>query len=62
MCKWQPVDSISKEGMQVKIDFKGAIEGEEFEGGSAKDFVIEIGTNSMIEGFEEGFRLASGIY
>ena len=56
MCKWQPVDSISKEGMQVKIDFKGAIEGEEFEGGSAKDFVIEIGTNSMIEGFEEGLK------
>ena len=25
-----------------------------FEGGSAKDFIVEIGSKSMIEGFEDG--------
>ena len=54
MSKWEPSDQPSSEGDQVKIDFIGKIDGEEFEGGSAKDFPIELGSKYMIEGFEEG--------
>ena len=54
MSTWIATDEISSDGNQVKIDFVGKIEGEVFEGGSAEDFLVEIGTKSMIEGFEEG--------
>ena len=54
LSQWEPKDDISKSGDQVKIDFIGTIEGEEFEGGTANDFVVEIGSKSMIEGFEDG--------
>ena len=35
----------SKDGDQIKINFIGRIEGEEFEGGTAEDFTVEIGSN-----------------
>ena len=54
MSKWEPTDQSSKDGDQIKINFVGTIEGEEFEGGSANDFVVELGSKSMIEGFETG--------
>ena len=54
MCSWEPSEEKSKDGNQVKINFVGSIEGKEFEGGSAEDFIVEIGSRSMIEGFEEG--------
>ena len=54
MSKWEPSDQTSKDGDQIKINFVGTIEGEEFEGGSANDFVVELGSKSMIEGFESG--------
>ena len=54
MSQWEPVDEASKDGDQIKINFVGRIEGEEFEGGTAEDFSVEIGSKSMIKGFEEG--------
>ena len=54
MCTWEPKGGNSSSGDQIKIDFVGKIDEEEFEGGSAKDFVVEIGSKSMIEGFEDG--------
>ena len=54
MSKWEPADEVSESGDQIKIDFIGKIEGEEFEGGKATDFPVEIGSKSMIEGFEDG--------
>jgi len=54
MCTWDPKGGNSSSGDQIKIDFVGKIDEEEFEGGSAKDFVVEIGSKSMIEGFEDG--------
>ena len=54
MSQWVPSKDKSKSGDQVKIDFVGKIEGEEFEGGTAEDFTVEIGSKSMIEGFEDG--------
>lgn len=54
MCTWEAKEDVSSSGDQIKIDFIGRIDGEEFEGGSAKDFLVEIGSKSMIEGFEDG--------
>jgi len=54
MCTWEPKVGNSSSGDQIKIDFVGKIDEEEFEGGSAKDFAVEIGSKSMIEGFEDG--------
>ena len=54
MCSWESKEGDSSSGDQIKIDFIGKIDNEEFEGGSAKDFVVEIGSKSMIEGFEQG--------
>lgn len=54
MSQWEPVDEVSKDGDQIKINFVGRIDGEEFEGGTAEDFSVEIGSKSMIKGFEEG--------
>ena len=54
LSQWEPTDEVSQEGYQVKINFVGKIDGEEFEGGTAEDFTVEIGSKSMIEGFEDG--------
>ena len=54
MSQWETITDASKDGDQVKISFVGKIDGEEFEGGTAEDFTVEIGSKSMIEGFEEG--------
>ncbi|NRB00507.1 MAG: trigger factor [Rhodobacteraceae bacterium] len=45
--------SKAKDGDQVVIDFKGSVDGVEFEGGSAEDYPLTLGSNSFIPGFEE---------
>lgn len=40
-------------GDRVIVDFVGTMDGEAFEGGSAQDIQVEIGSNSFIPGFEE---------
>ena len=42
----------AKTGDQVVIDFSGSVEGVEFEGGSAEDYPLVLGSNSFIPGFE----------
>jgi trigger factor len=37
----------------VVIDFVGSVDGEEFEGGKAEDFQLELGSGRFIPGFEE---------
>ncbi|HHW70508.1 MAG TPA: trigger factor, partial [Clostridiales bacterium] len=46
-------DRPVQEGDQVILDYKGMIDGEEFEGGSAENAVLEVGSNMFIPGFEE---------
>jgi hypothetical protein len=41
------------DGDQVVIDFKGKLDGEAFEGGTAEDYPLVLGSNSFIPGFEE---------
>ncbi len=43
----------SKSGDIVVIDFVGSVDGEEFPGGKAEDYQLELGTNSFIPGFED---------
>ena len=43
----------SKKGDQVVFDFEGKVDGEVFQGGSAKDYPLLLGSNSFIPGFEE---------
>ncbi|MEZ5913072.1 MAG: trigger factor [Paracoccaceae bacterium] len=45
--------SKAKEGDQVVIDFKGMVDGEVFEGGTAEDYPLVLGSNSFIPGFED---------
>lgn len=47
-------DRPVQEGDVVNIDYVGRIDGEEFSGGSYKGWDLEIGSNSFIEGFEDG--------
>ncbi|MCG7897596.1 MAG: trigger factor [Candidatus Thiodiazotropha weberae] len=49
---WSSVERDAAEGDQVKISFKGTIDGEAFEGGSAENVDLVLGSGRMIEGFE----------
>jgi trigger factor len=46
--------SKAKDGDQVVIDFVGKVDGEAFEGGTAEDYPLVLGSNSFIPGFEAG--------
>lgn len=43
-----------EEGDIVNIDYEGKLNGEAFDGGTAKGSDLEIGSNSFIDGFEDG--------
>ncbi|MDF1801546.1 trigger factor [Thalassovita sp.] len=43
----------AKDGDQIVMDFVGTVDGEAFEGGSAEDYPLVLGSNSFIPGFEE---------
>ena len=43
----------SKKGDRVILDFSGSIDGEDFEGGKAQDFTLNLGEERMIPGFEK---------
>ena len=45
--------AAAEDGDQVVIDFKGMVDGEAFEGGSAEAFPLILGSGSFIPGFEE---------
>ena len=46
-------DGAVEEGDTVNIDFDGYVDGEQFEGGQADSYDLEIGSGSFIPGFEE---------
>ncbi|MGX3067516.1 trigger factor [Ursidibacter arcticus] len=51
---WSETADAAKADDRVTIDFVGSIDGEEFDGGKASDFVLFMGQGRMIPGFEEG--------
>jgi trigger factor len=44
---------LCQSGDFVAIDFTGFMDGEKFDNGSATDYVLELGSNSFIPGFED---------
>ncbi|WP_155285878.1 trigger factor [Lacticaseibacillus zhaodongensis] len=46
-------DEPAKKGDTVVIDYTGTIDGKEFDGGSAKNYSLELGSGSFIPGFED---------
>jgi trigger factor len=46
-------DRASQSGDAVVIDFVGKVDGIAFEGGTASDYTLELGSNTFIPGFEE---------
>ncbi|MGV2878953.1 trigger factor [Pantoea vagans] len=51
---WIESDATAGPEDRATIDFNGSVDGEEFEGGKATDFVLAMGQGRMIPGFEEG--------
>ncbi len=43
-----------KKGDTVSIDYVGKINGKKFDGGSATDYTLKIGSGTFIDGFEDG--------
>ncbi|RUO30516.1 trigger factor [Aliidiomarina sanyensis] len=46
----------AKDGDKVTMDFVGRVDGEEFQGGKAENFELEMGQGRMIPGFEDGVK------
>lgn len=51
--KFVPVEREAKLGDTVTIDFSGSIDGVKFDGGTATDFDLELGSHSFIDNFED---------
>jgi trigger factor len=49
----ESVDRPIAEGDYAVVDFNGTVDGEPFQGGEARDYMLEIGGGRLIEGFEE---------
>lgn len=43
-----------EEGDVANIDYEGMLDGKDFDGGTDKNFDLQIGSNTFIEGFEKG--------
>jgi trigger factor len=49
----EPVERVAAAGDVLLIDFEGLLDGKAFEGGKAADYLLELGSGQLIEGFEE---------
>ncbi len=50
---WTRVERPAAEGDRLEIDFQGTIDGQSFSGSSASNVPLELGSGTMIPGFEE---------
>ncbi len=57
--KLEPVERAAAEGDVLLVDFEGLLDGSAFEGGTATDYLLELGSGQLIEGFEEQLTGAS---
>jgi trigger factor len=55
----RPVERVAGEGDYMLVDYVGEIDGEPFEGGEAHDFLLELGAEGLLEGFDEALTGAS---
>ncbi len=51
--KLEPVERAAADGDVLLVDFEGLLDGKAFEGGKASDYLLELGSGQLIEGFEE---------
>jgi trigger factor len=51
---WQAVERGAADGDRITIDFKGTIDGAEFQGNKGENVPVTLGGKRMIAGFEEG--------
>ncbi|MBB3168620.1 trigger factor [Simiduia aestuariiviva] len=51
---WEDIKRKAKKGDRVNINYVGTKDGEPFEGGSAENQFLVLGSDSMIPGFEKG--------
>ncbi len=49
-------DRVSQKDDFIKIDLNGFLNGEPFEGGEAKDYIIQLGTNQLLEDLEKNLH------
>ncbi|MGI8461670.1 MAG: trigger factor, partial [Solirubrobacterales bacterium] len=54
-----PVEREAAEGDFLLIDYVGSVDGERFEGGEGKDQLLELGSGTLVEGFEAGLTGAN---
>lgn len=54
MAEKKDADRAAKDGDEVIIDFVGKKDDVAFDGGTATDYALKLGSNSFIPGFEEG--------
>lgn len=59
MAGLEPVERAGTTGDYLLIDYAGEVDGEAFEGGTASDYLLELGSNALIEGFNEALEGAS---
>jgi trigger factor len=55
----EPVERAAKDGDSVLIDFEGFVDGAPFQGGKADDYLLALGSNQLIDDFEEQLAGAS---
>ena len=53
MARLERVERAAANGDVLMIDFEGLLDGNAFEGGKASDYLLELGSGQLIEGFEE---------
>src|SRR3954468_5299293 len=51
-----PVDGAAKQGDVVLIDFEGKVDGEPFEGGTARDYLLELGEGRVLPELENALE------
>lgn len=55
----RPVERAAGSDDFLLVDYRGEIEGEPFEGGEAHDFLLELGSDGLLEGFQEALTGAA---
>jgi trigger factor len=55
----RPVEREARDGDFLLVDYRGAADGEPIEGADAKDFLLELGAEGILDGFDDALAGAS---
>jgi trigger factor len=58
--RYEPAERAARDGDRLTVDFRGTIDGAEFPGGKAENFVFTLGEGRMLPEFEAAARGMSG--